>query len=124
MAPASQPPTTTTLRAFLVTALAARGGSARRGDRSEREIFGLSSQCCREPWEPRTAEVPVMAATGGMTVPAIVARKGDGVPLVMVTAYDAPSARQVDAAGVDVILVGDTLAMVVLGYEDTLQVTI
>src|SRR5207245_7260951 len=76
MAPASQPPTTTTLRAFLVTALAARGGSARRGDRSEREIFGLSSQCCREPWEPRTAEVPVMAATGGMTVPAIVARKG------------------------------------------------
>ena len=65
-----------------------------------------------------------MAATGGMTVPAIVARKGDGVPLVMVTAYDTPSARQVDAAGVDVILVGDTLAMVVLGYEDTLQVTI
>src|SRR5437016_10327442 len=59
-----------------------------------------------------------------MTVPAIVARKGDGVPLVMVTAYDTPSARQVDEAGVDVILVGDTLAMVVLGYDDTLQVTI
>src|SRR5437016_7910264 len=58
-----------------------------------------------------------------MTVPAIVARKGDGVPLVMVTAYDTPSARTVDAAGVDVILVGDSLAMVVLGYDDTLQVT-
>ena len=41
----------------------------------------------------------------------------------MVTAYDAPSARAVDAAGVDVILVGDSLAMVVLGYDDTLQVT-
>jgi 3-methyl-2-oxobutanoate hydroxymethyltransferase len=41
----------------------------------------------------------------------------------MVTAYDAPTARIVDAAGVDMILVGDTLAMVVLGYEDTLQVT-
>jgi 3-methyl-2-oxobutanoate hydroxymethyltransferase len=41
----------------------------------------------------------------------------------MVTAYDAPSARTVDAAGVDMILVGDSLAMVVLGYDDTLQVT-
>ena len=41
----------------------------------------------------------------------------------MVTAYDAPSARTVDAAGADMILVGDSLAMVVLGYDDTLQVT-
>jgi 3-methyl-2-oxobutanoate hydroxymethyltransferase len=44
-------------------------------------------------------------------------------PLVMVTAYDAPGARMADEAGVDLILVGDSLAMVVLGYEDTLQVT-
>jgi 3-methyl-2-oxobutanoate hydroxymethyltransferase len=58
-----------------------------------------------------------------VTAPAIAARKGDGTPLVMVTAYDAPSARIVDEAGVDMILVGDTLAMVVLGYDDTLQVT-
>jgi 3-methyl-2-oxobutanoate hydroxymethyltransferase len=43
-------------------------------------------------------------------------------PLVMVTAYDAPGARQAHAAGVDMILVGDSLAMVVLGYDDTLQV--
>ena len=50
-------------------------------------------------------------------------REGTGVPLVMVTAYDAPSARVVDAAGADMILVGDSLAMVVLGYDDTLQVT-
>lgn len=50
-------------------------------------------------------------------------REGEESPLVMVTAYDAPSARIVDAAGVDMILVGDTLAMVVLGYDDTLQVT-
>jgi len=59
-----------------------------------------------------------------LRVPDVVARKGDGVPLVMVTAYDAPSARAVDAAGVDMILVGDTVAMVVLGYDDTLHVTI
>lgn len=60
------------------------------------------------------------------TVPAVRAakvRRGHA-PLVMVTAYDAPSARVADAAGVDVILVGDSLAMVVLGYEDTLQVTV
>lgn len=42
----------------------------------------------------------------------------------MVTAYDAPGARVASEAGVDLILVGDSLAMVVLGYEDTLQVTI
>ncbi|HEU0171132.1 MAG TPA: 3-methyl-2-oxobutanoate hydroxymethyltransferase [Acidimicrobiales bacterium] len=60
------------------------------------------------------------------TVPAIRARKvrDGGDPLVMVTAYDAPGARQAHAAGVDMILVGDSLAMVVLGYEDTLQVTV
>ena len=51
------------------------------------------------------------------------ARKGGSEPLVMVTAYDAPSARAAAAAGVDVILVGDSLGMVVLGYTDTLQVT-
>ena len=63
------------------------------------------------------------ASTSRMTAPAVRARKGSEPPLVMVTAYDAPSARTVDAAGADMILVGDSLAMVVLGYDDTLQVT-
>ena len=60
------------------------------------------------------------------TVPQIRARKvRDGAePLVMITAHDAPTARIADAGGVDMILVGDALAMVALGYEDTLQVTI
>ena len=60
------------------------------------------------------------------TVPAIRSskvRRGSD-PLVMVTAYDAPGARQAHAAGVDLILVGDTVAMVVLGYDDTLQVSV
>ena len=59
------------------------------------------------------------------TAPAVRARKVStgSQPLVMVTAYDAPGARIADEAGVDIILVGDSLAMVVLGYEDTLQVT-
>jgi 3-methyl-2-oxobutanoate hydroxymethyltransferase len=61
--------------------------------------------------------------TQQLTAPAIRARKG-GPPLVMVTAYDHPGARIADEAGVDIILVGDSLAMVVLGYDDTLQVTV
>ena len=61
-----------------------------------------------------------------VTVPSVRAHKArDGKdPLVMVTAYDAPGARVVDEAGVDMILVGDSVAMVVLGYDDTLQVTV
>jgi len=59
-----------------------------------------------------------------VTAPDVAAFKGRGTPVVMVTAYDAPSARIADGAGVDVILVGDSLANVVLGYDDTLQVTI
>src|SRR5947208_16642381 len=65
-----------------------------------------------------------MAAS--ITAPAVRARKvrAGSEPLVMVTAYDAPGARMADEAGVDLILVGDSLAMVVLGYDDTLQVTV
>ncbi len=62
-------------------------------------------------------------AQSATTVPAIRARKG-GTPLVMVTAYDAPGARIAAEGGADVVLVGDSLGMVVLGYDDTLQVTL
>jgi 3-methyl-2-oxobutanoate hydroxymethyltransferase len=64
-----------------------------------------------------------MTASRPVSAPDIAGSKG-GAPLVMVTAYDAPSARAVDAAGVDMILVGDSVAMVVLGYDDTLHVTV
>jgi 3-methyl-2-oxobutanoate hydroxymethyltransferase len=61
-----------------------------------------------------------------ITVPAVRSRKvaAGAAPLVMVTAYDAPTARLADAADVDLLLVGDSLAMVVLGYDDTLSVTV
>jgi 3-methyl-2-oxobutanoate hydroxymethyltransferase len=61
-----------------------------------------------------------------LTAPQVRARKvrAGADPLVMVTAYDAPSARMASEAGVDLILVGDSVAMVVLGYRDTLQVTV
>lgn len=58
-----------------------------------------------------------------VTVPWVAASPAAGRRLVMVTAYDFQMARVVDAAGVDVVLVGDSLANVVLGHDDTLAVT-
>ena len=58
-----------------------------------------------------------------ITVPAIRAMKGKS-RIGMLTAYDYPSARVADAAGADILLVGDSLGMVVLGYPDTLSVTV
>jgi len=51
-------------------------------------------------------------------------RRTGAQPLVMVTAYDEPGARFASEAGVDILLVGDSLANVVLGHEDTLHVTV
>jgi len=59
-----------------------------------------------------------------VTVTAVRAMKARGERVAMLTAYDTPTARLLDAAGVDVILVGDSLAMVALGYETTLPVTL
>ena len=61
--------------------------------------------------------------TRKVTVPEILRRKAHGERITCLTAYDYPTARVVDAAGVDMILVGDSLAMVVLGHENTLGVT-
>jgi 3-methyl-2-oxobutanoate hydroxymethyltransferase len=69
------------------------------------------------------------AGNGKVTVPDILARKSHPEnfterKIVSLTAYDTPTARLVDEAGADIILVGDSLAMVVLGYETTLPVTL
>jgi len=58
-----------------------------------------------------------------MTVPAFRARKGSGPPLVVLTACDAMTTAAAEAAGVDALLVGDSLGMVELGYDSTLPVT-
>ncbi|MDP9189323.1 MAG: 3-methyl-2-oxobutanoate hydroxymethyltransferase [Actinomycetota bacterium] len=57
-----------------------------------------------------------------MTIPRVAEMKSNGEPIVMITAYDFPSAQVVEEAGVDIVLVGDTAAMVVLGHDSTTPV--
>jgi 3-methyl-2-oxobutanoate hydroxymethyltransferase len=59
-----------------------------------------------------------------LTAPRIVEMKRRGDPITVVTAYDFPTARIADQAGVEILLVGDSLGTVVLGYESTLPVTV
>jgi len=58
-----------------------------------------------------------------ITIPAIKQKKMSQQPITMLTAYDFPSARLLDSAGVDVILVGDSLGMTMMGYPTTVPVT-
>jgi 3-methyl-2-oxobutanoate hydroxymethyltransferase len=60
---------------------------------------------------------------GKLPLPELAEMKRRGQKIVMVTAYDAPGGRLADAAGVDVILVGDSAAMVMLGYDSTVPAT-
>jgi 3-methyl-2-oxobutanoate hydroxymethyltransferase len=58
-----------------------------------------------------------------VTIPSLQAKKDKGEKIVAITAYDFPVAKIVDASGIDLILVGDSLGMVVLGYENTIPVS-
>ena len=68
---------------------------------------------------PQSLDEPVP-----MTLPRLAEKKRLGEPIVMVTAYDYPSAQVAQAAGVDVVLVGDSGAMTVLGYPSTVPVSV
>lgn len=63
-------------------------------------------------------------ATQRVTAVSLAARKGKGPPIAVATAYDATMARLLDAGGVDALMVGDSLGMVVQGQEHTLAVTL
>ena len=58
-----------------------------------------------------------------VTIPTLVTKKQQGSPITMLTAYDYSSALLVDKAGMDIILVGDSLAMVMMGLDSTNPVT-
>jgi 3-methyl-2-oxobutanoate hydroxymethyltransferase len=66
---------------------------------------------------------PGTPAPGKLALPELAEMKRRGDRIVMITAYDAPSGRIADAAGVDLILVGDSAAMVVLGHDSTVPAT-
>ena len=76
------------------------------------------------PRKPTPAENPAHPVSDRVpvTLPRIEEMKRNGEPIVMVTAYDFPSAQVAEEAGVDVVLVGDSAAMVVLGHEATTPV--
>jgi 3-methyl-2-oxobutanoate hydroxymethyltransferase len=69
------------------------------------------------------ARVGAGAPRAKITAPAIVALKRKGEPITVVTAYDFPTARYADQSGVEILLVGDSVGTVMLGYESTLPVT-
>lgn len=69
------------------------------------------------------AKVGSGAPRAKITAPAVVALKRKGEPITVVTAYDFPTAKFADQAGVEILLVGDSLGTVVLGYDSTLPVT-
>lgn len=75
----------------------------------------------------KTKEPVITAAPGpplkNITLHSLHAKKRKGEKITMVTAYDFPSAVHVDKAGIDILLVGDSVGMVELGYETTLPVT-
>ncbi|MEA2268961.1 MAG: 3-methyl-2-oxobutanoate hydroxymethyltransferase [bacterium] len=72
----------------------------------------------------QSIQVPADASRLPMTLPRLADKKRLGEPIVMVTAYDYPSARAAEAANVDLVLVGDSGAMTVLGHPSTLPVEV
>ena len=65
----------------------------------------------------------IMNDTQRLTLPELAGMASQGRRIAMVTAYDASSARLADTAGLDIVLVGDSAATTMLGYESTLPVT-
>jgi 3-methyl-2-oxobutanoate hydroxymethyltransferase len=76
------------------------------------------------PYEGKPVAAPTSLLTTKITMPTLAGMKREGKPITALTAYDYATSRLVDEAGIDMILVGDSLAMVVLGHDNTLAVTV
>ena len=70
------------------------------------------------------ADVPAKRSSTRRVTAASISRRKGGEPFAIITAYDAPFAQCAEEAGIDIILVGDSLGMVVLGYDSTTHVTL
>src|SRR6185437_5669680 len=79
---------------------------------------------CGGALEDEMSITPIGQPCPKITTASLREKKLHHEPITCLTAYDYPSARLVDEAGIDVILVGDSLAQTMLGYENTLSVTL
>jgi 3-methyl-2-oxobutanoate hydroxymethyltransferase len=124
---------TTSSSSTRTTSLLWRASTARSSSRSRpawaapassTTPFSTPTDSRRLSRHERTPEHPAPADASRLpvTLPRLFEKKRLGEPIVMVTAYDFPSARAVEEAGVDLVLVGDSGAMTVLGYPSTVAV--
>ncbi len=90
-------------------------------DSKDRPVYGSTESPASSPPAPIAGEKQVPSK---VTAPSILARKGSGQAILCLTAYDWPTARLVDEAGFDLILVGDSMANVVLGHASTLKISL
>mmetsp|Transcript_15871 Transcript_15871/g.33726 ORF Transcript_15871/g.33726 Transcript_15871/m.33726 type:complete len:786 (-) Transcript_15871:898-3255(-) len=111
-----------TQQSRLVTRIDQRGYIAVADALPSREAATLPFE--QEKSEAEVTERPVPAAAARIGLHKLRAKYERGEPLCMLTAYDYMSARLADKAGADMLLVGDSLGMVVLGQEDTTEVTV
>lgn len=103
------------------SAAMARTSAARR---SPGTIFNLSSTLHSVRHSSHSPLGTPQASTRKVTITALRSLYKRGEPIVMLTAHDFPSAHVADAAGIDMVLVGDSLAMVALGMQDTSELTL
>jgi 3-methyl-2-oxobutanoate hydroxymethyltransferase len=92
--------------------------------RSPGTIFNLSSTLHSVRHSSHSPLGTPQASTRKVTITALRNLYKRGEPIVMLTAHDFPSAHVADAAGIDMVLVGDSLAMVALGMQDTSELTL
>lgn len=98
----------------------------RAGGSGAAPVWRLLSSAAAKPKKTTTPKISAAPAPPHktITIHSLATKKRKGVPISMVTAYDYPSAVHVDKAGIDILLVGDSVGMVELGHDTTLPVTL